>query len=54
MGCLPSPGDLPDPGIKPTTPELAGRFSTTEPPEEPIASLVLTKGIIIPYRILLF
>ena len=27
----PSPGDLPKPGIKPTSPALAGRFFTTEP-----------------------
>ena len=27
-----SPGDLPDPGIKPTPPALAGRFFPTEPP----------------------
>ena len=27
-----SPGDLPDPGIEPATPALAGRFFTTEPP----------------------
>ena len=27
-----SPGDLPDPGIKPEFPELAGRFFITEPP----------------------
>ena len=26
-----SPGDLPSPGIKPTSPALAGRFYTTEP-----------------------
>ena len=26
------PGDLPDPGIKPITPALAGRFFTAEPP----------------------
>ena len=35
---FPPPGDLPDPGIKPSTltsPALAGRFFTTEPPEEP-------------------
>ena len=34
----PSPGDLPDPGIKPASlesPALAGRFCTTEPPGEP-------------------
>ena len=28
----PSPGDLPDVGIKPTAPTLVGRFFTTEPP----------------------
>ena len=27
-----SPGDLPDPGIKPMSPTLAGGFFTTEPP----------------------
>ena len=26
-----SPGDLPDPGIEPTSPVWAGRFFTTEP-----------------------
>ena len=32
---FPTPGDLPDPGINtesPTSPTLAGRFFTTEPP----------------------
>jgi len=29
------PGDLPDIGIKPTSPALAGGFFTTEPPEKP-------------------
>jgi len=28
---FPSPGDLPDPGIEPTSLALAGRFLTTEP-----------------------
>ena len=32
---LPSPGDLPDPGIKPESPPLAGGFFTTELPEKP-------------------
>ena len=35
---FPPPGDLPDPGVKPTSPAspaLAGRFFTTEPPENP-------------------
>ena len=31
----PSPGDLPDPGIKPLSPALAGGFSTIEPPGKP-------------------
>ena len=30
---FPSPGDLPDPGIEPESPALAGGFFTTEPPE---------------------
>ena len=29
---FPSPGGLPDPGIKPASPALAGRFFTAEPP----------------------
>ena len=29
---FPFPGDLPDPGIEPACPALAGRFFTTEPP----------------------
>ena len=36
---LPSPGDLPNPGIEPLPPKslaLAGRFFTTEPPRKPI------------------
>ena len=33
---FPSPGDLPDPGTEPMSPELAGRFFTTELPENPI------------------
>ena len=28
---FPSPGDLPDPGIKPTSPALAGDFFAAEP-----------------------
>ena len=33
---FPPPGDLPKPGIKPTSPALAGRFFTTEPPGKPL------------------
>ena len=29
---IPSPGDLPDPGIKPASPALTGGLFTTEPP----------------------
>ena len=32
----PPPGDLPNPGIKPESPTLAGRFFTAEPPGKPI------------------
>ena len=32
---FPPPGDLPDPGIEPTSAVLAGGFFTTEPPESP-------------------
>ena len=30
---LPSPGELPEPGVEPMSPVLAGGFFTTEPPE---------------------
>ena len=36
---FPSPGDLPDPGIKPASPvspALAGGFFTAEPPGKPV------------------
>ena len=29
---FPSPGDVPDPGIEPMSPALAGEFFTAEPP----------------------
>ena len=32
---FPTPGDLPDPGIEPTSPELAGGFFTTAPHGKP-------------------
>ena len=32
---FPPPGDLPDPGIEPTSPAFAGRFFSTEPPWKP-------------------
>ena len=32
---FPSPGDLPDPGIEPWSPVLAGRLFPAEPPGKP-------------------
>ena len=32
---FPSPGDLPDPGIKPTSPALGSGFFTAKPPRKP-------------------
>ena len=32
---FPSQGDLPDPGIEPTSPALVGGFFATEPPRQP-------------------
>ena len=36
---FPSPGPLPDPGIKPASPALLGRFFTAEPPGKPLFCL---------------
>ena len=33
---FPTPGYLPNPGIKPKSPTLVGEFFTTEPPGKPI------------------
>ena len=41
---FPPPGDLPNPEIKPESPEfpaLVGRFFTTEPPGKPLKGLAL-------------
>ena len=43
---FPSPEDLPDPGIKPTSPALAGRFIATEPPKKPFECSMPLKIII--------
>ena len=39
---FPPPGDLPDSGIEPTSPALAGGFFTTEPPGKPFKSFLAT------------
>ena len=36
---FPSPGDLPNPGIEPISPVLAGRFFTIEPPGSPLLAI---------------
>ena len=36
---LPSPGDLPDPGMETVSPTLAGVFFATEPPGKPTERL---------------
>ena len=35
---FPTPGDLPDPGIKPASPALTDRFFTTAPAGKPVSS----------------
>ena len=41
---FPSPGDLPNSGIKPLSPALAGGFFTAESPQEPFSSIAGTKA----------
>ena len=41
---FPSPGDLPDPGIKPAPPALADEFFTTEHPGKLIKVLLSVKA----------
>ena len=41
---LPSPGDLPNPGMEPTSPVLAGRFFNTEPPQKPSFTKLTTSN----------
>ena len=42
---FPSPGDLPDPGIEPASPALAGGFFTAEPPWKPSVLYILADAI---------
>ena len=37
---FPTPGDLPNPGIKPASPAMAGRFFILEPPGKPKCSII--------------
>ena len=43
---FPSPGDLPNPRIKPISPALAGRFLTTEPTGQPIRKYIMINAYI--------
>ena len=43
---FPSPGDRPDPGIKPVSPASAGRFSTAEPARKPLVLLAATAKLL--------
>ena len=50
---FPTPGDLPDPGIKPTSlvsPALAGRFFTTVPPGR-IMTLLGNEGTVYGHQV---
>ena len=38
---FPSPGDLPNLGIEPASPALAGTFFTTKPPGKPITTVAI-------------
>ena len=53
---FPSPGDLPDPGIEPVSPALAGGSFTTKPPGKPLLEknlmLVKMQGYKNPYTLL--
>jgi len=42
---FPPPGDLPDAGIEPTSPDLAGRFFTTVPFENPLLTTAVYKSV---------
>ena len=41
-----SPGDLPNPGIEPVSPALAGRLFTSEPPGKPLKIIIIILFII--------
>ena len=44
---FPSPGDLPDPGMEPTSPALTGGFFTTEPPWKPGKFIEINKIVFV-------
>ena len=48
VGPFPSPGDLPNSGIKPASPALTGKFFTTEPLGKPLINSL--PGIIMSFK----
>ena len=48
---FPSPGDLPDPGIKPVTPALAGGLFTTEPPGKPYVFFSMLNPLVVSHKV---
>ena len=42
---LPSPGNLPEPGIELVSPALADRFFTTEPPGKPMIHYIYKNSV---------
>ena len=46
---FPSPGDLPDPEIKPTSPALTDRFFSIEPPEKLLSTISTSMFITLTY-----
>ena len=51
---LPSPGDLSDPGIKPTSLALAGGFFTTAPTIVPITTIANKKELPFSYLLAIY
>ena len=51
---FPSPGDLPDPEIEPTSTSLAGRFFTTEPIGKPSPFYTFIHSFQQPYEVCIF
>jgi len=41
---LPSPGNLPNPGVEPMSPELAGRVFTSDPSGNPVGEILRFKS----------
>ena len=50
---FPSPGGLPNPGIKPMSPASAGGFFTTEPPGKPLKKVIDLKKYIYSVKIMI-